>query len=58
MTANMLPALVLVLVLALLLPVAVPVFLPNAGDFVKVAYKQVYSFPHTLHLKHQLSAEH
>ena len=54
----MFPALVLVLVLASLLPVAVPVFLPNAGDFVKVAYKQVYSFPHTLHLKHQLSAEH
>ena len=43
MTANMFPALVLVLVLASLLPVAVPVFLPNAGDFVKVAYKQVYS---------------
>ena len=39
MTDNMLPA--LVLVLASLLPVAVPVFLPNAGDFVKVAYKQV-----------------
>ena len=59
MTANMLPALVLVLVLASLLPVAVPVFLPNAGDFVKAGYKQVYSvysFPHALHLKPQLSA--
>ena len=41
MTANMFPA--LVLVLASLLPVAVPVFLPNAGDFVKAGYKQVYS---------------
>ena len=38
MTVNMLPALVLVF----LLPVAVPFFLPNAGDFVKAAYKQVY----------------
>ena len=43
LTANMFPALVLVLVLASLLPVAVPVFLPNAGDFVKAGYKQVYS---------------
>ena len=54
LTANMLPA--LVLVLASLLPVAVPVFLPNAGDFVKAGYKQVYSFPQTVHLKRQLSA--
>ena len=45
MTADMFPALALVLVLASLLPMAVPVFLPNAGDFVKAGYKQVYSFP-------------
>ena len=38
LTAKMLPALVLVS----LPPVAVPVFLPNAGDFVKAGYKQVY----------------